>query len=59
MGLLQKLSETGLDSTNENKPALDKPVVQKKSNSVGLFRNHLWQVKTADWIFLNSQANTI
>ena len=33
MGLLQKLSETGLDSTNENKPALDKPVVQKKSNS--------------------------
>ena len=41
MGLLQKLSETGLDSTNENKPALDKPVVQKKSNSVGLFRKSL------------------
>ena len=41
MGLLQKLSESGLDSPKEESPTLDKPVIQKKSNSVGLLKKSL------------------
>ena len=41
MGLLQKLSESGLDSQIEESPLVDKPVIQKKSNSVGLLKKSL------------------
>ena len=41
MGLLQKLSDSGLDIVKEEKTALDKPVLQVKSNSVGLLRKSL------------------
>ena len=41
MGLLQKLSETEFEPSNKIKPVEDKPVIQKKSNSVGLFKKSL------------------
>ena len=41
MGLLQKLSVNGLDTPKEVTPVEDKPVVQKKSNSVGLLKKSL------------------
>lgn len=41
MGLLQKLSDSGLYLAKEEKPALDKPLVQVKSNSVGLLKKSL------------------
>lgn len=41
MGLLQKLSEKGLESNTNEQPLMDKPVIQKKSNSVGLLKKSL------------------
>ena len=41
MGLLSKVSESGLNSSVEEKPAKDNPQVQKKSNSVGLLKKSL------------------
>ena len=42
MGLLQKLSDKGLDANPiEQTPLEDKPVIQKKSNSVGLLKKSL------------------
>ena len=41
MGLLQKLSDSGLDTPKEPLPVQDKPVIQKKSNSVGLLKKSL------------------
>ena len=41
MGLLQKLSDQGLESKKVEQPLQDKPVIQKKSNSVGLLKKSL------------------
>ena len=42
MGLLQKLSDTGIEPpAKEQQPVPDKPVVLKKSNSVGLLKKSL------------------
>lgn len=41
MGLLQKLSKDGLDQAKAESPVLDKPIIQKKSNSVGLLKKSL------------------
>ena len=41
MGLLQKLSDNGLDTPKQETPVLDKPVANKKSNSVGLLKKSL------------------
>ena len=41
MGLLQKLSENGLEPEKKEEPVLDKPVVLKKSNAVGLLKKSL------------------
>ena len=41
MGLLQKLSETGLEPQKNEQPVVDKPVILKKSNSVGLLKKSL------------------
>ncbi len=41
MGLLQKLSDSGLDTPVVEKPLKDKPVTVKKSNSVGLLKKSL------------------
>ena len=41
MGLLQKLSDTGLEPPVKEQPVLDKPVILKKSNSVGLLKKSL------------------
>ena len=42
MGLLQKLSDSGLDNKKEIKPAVDKNVIHTKSNSVGLLKKSLY-----------------
>ena len=43
MGLLQKLSDTGIEPpAKEPQPVPDKPVVLKKSNSVGLLKKSLY-----------------
>ena len=42
MGLLDKLSKNGLDALNQEPlPVVDKPIIQKKSNSVGLLKKSL------------------
>ena len=41
MGLLQKLSDNGLDTPKMEAPVQDKPVANKKSNSVGLLKKSL------------------
>ena len=41
MGLLQKLSDSGLDTQKQETPALDKPGANKKSNTVGLLKKSL------------------
>ena len=41
MGLLQKLSNDGLVEPKQEPPVLDKQIIQKKSNSVGLLKKSL------------------
>ena len=48
MGLLQKLSDSALNTPVKQEPVEDKPVVIKKSNSVGLLKKSLLASTTSD-----------
>ena len=48
MGLLQKLSDSALNTPVKQEPVENKPVVIKKSNSVGLLKKSLLANTTSD-----------